>query len=293
MSRVLQNPLASIDQLTCSPSKRDHIPEELEDDLRNFGAELIQCAGILLKLPQVAMASAQVLFQRFFFMASFKDFNIVEIGMGALFLAAKVEESAIRMTHLVTVYDHLIRRAQHRSTSPPLDAFSQQNKSGTHQHSHFIPLYYLYIFKRAYEFKAMTIAAEMQLLKQLGFNVQVQLPYSLMINYLRILGLEDHESVPSRAWNYVNDSLRTIVHVAYSPEVTAVTSIWLSCRDEQIKLPIDPGNEWWLLFDVKESDIKTVAEQIKKLYYQPLDRQRLPLTTEQVQDWITPQNKLD
>ncbi|CAO3586245.1 unnamed protein product [Absidia cylindrospora] len=271
MSRVLQNPLASIDQLTCSPFRRDHIPEELEDDLRNFGAELIQCAGILLKLPQVAMASAQVLFQQFFFMASFKDFNIVEIGMGALFLAAKVEESAIRMTYLVTVYDHLIRRAQHCSTLPPLDAFSQ----------------------RAYDFKAMTITAEMQLLKQLGFNVQVQLPYSLMINYLRILGLEDHESVPSRAWNYVNDSLRTIVHVAYSPQVTAVTSIWLSCRDEQIKLPIDPGNEWWLLFDVKESDIKTVAERIKKLYYQPLDRQRIPLTTEQVQDWMASQNKLD
>jgi hypothetical protein len=50
MSRVLQNPLASIDQLTCTPSRRDHIPEQLEDDLRNFGAELIQCAGILLKL---------------------------------------------------------------------------------------------------------------------------------------------------------------------------------------------------------------------------------------------------
>ncbi|KAI8343468.1 cyclin-like protein [Chlamydoabsidia padenii] len=260
MSRVLQNPLASIDQLVCTPSNRDHIPEQLEDDLRNFGAELIQSAGILLKLPQVAMATAQVLFQRFFFMASLSEFNIVEIGLGALFLASKVEESVVRLTHLVTVYDHLIRKAQQTSTMPPLDAFSQ----------------------RAFDLKTMTINAEMHLLKQLGFNVQVQLPYSLMINYLRILGLEDHESVPGRAWNYVNDSLRTIVHVAYSPQVTAVASIWLSCRDEQIKLPIDPGNEWWLLFDVKEIDIMTVAARIKRLYHQPLNRQRLPLTTEQV-----------
>ncbi|KAI8093431.1 cyclin-L1 [Halteromyces radiatus] len=264
MSRVLENPLASLDQLTCTPSQHDNIPEQLEDDLRNFGAELIQSAGILLKLPQVAMATAQVLFQRFFFMASLKNFDIIEIGMGALFLASKVEESTIRMTHLITVYDHLIRLAQKRSTSSPLDAFSQ----------------------RAYDLKAKTITAEMYILKQLGFNVQVQLPYSLMINYLRILGLEDHESVPTRAWNYLNDSLRTILHVAYTPQVIAVTSIWLSCRDEHIKLPIDPGHEWWLLFDVKENDIKTAAARIRRLYYQPLDRENLPLTIQQVKDWI-------
>jgi hypothetical protein len=71
--------------------------------------------------------------------------------------------------------------------------------------------------------------------------------------------------------------------VAYPPKVTAVASIWLSCRDEQIKLPIEPGNEWWLLFDVKEIDIMTVAVRIKRLYHQALDRQRIPLTIDQVQ----------
>ncbi|CAO3644420.1 unnamed protein product [Cunninghamella echinulata] len=132
----------------------------------------------------------------------------------------------------------------------------------------------------------MTITAEMQILKLLGFNVQVQLPYSLMINYLRILGLEDDKTIPTLAWNYLNDSLRTIVHVVYPPQVIAVASIWISCRDQQIKLPTEKGNEWWLLFDVNESDVTTVAILIKQLYLQPINRSTLPLTINQLQDCI-------
>lgn len=51
----------------------------------------------------------------------------------------------------------------------------------------------------------MAIAAEMQILRKLGFIVHVQLPYNLMINYLRILDLEDNEVITKRAWNYLND----------------------------------------------------------------------------------------
>ncbi|KAG2196764.1 hypothetical protein INT47_009655 [Mucor saturninus] len=185
MSVALNNPLASLEQLETTVSRKDGITEELEEDLRNLGSELIESAGILLKLPQVAMATAQVLFQRFFYMASLKEFGIVEIGMGALFLASKLEECFVRMTHLITVYDILIRRLKGQSTKSPLDAFSQ----------------------RAYNLKTMAIGAEMQILRKLGFIVHVQLPYNLMVNYLRILDLEDHASVPKRAWNYLNDGL--------------------------------------------------------------------------------------
>lgn len=47
--------------------------------------------------------------------------------------------------------------------------------------------------------------AEMQILKRLGFNVHVQLPYGLMINYLQALNLTEHDKIPNRAWSYLND----------------------------------------------------------------------------------------
>lgn len=44
------NPVASLEQLECTPSSEDGFSPELEEDLRNFGCELIQTAGILLRL---------------------------------------------------------------------------------------------------------------------------------------------------------------------------------------------------------------------------------------------------
>ncbi|KAI8368446.1 cyclin-like protein [Choanephora cucurbitarum] len=255
MSVALKNPLASLEQLEVTISRRDGISEELEEDLRHLGAELIQSAGILLKLPQVAMATAQVLFQRFFYMASLKEFGIVEIGMGALFLASKLEECFVRMTHLITVYDLLTRRIKNQSIKTPLDAFSQ----------------------KAYTMKDMAIAAEMQILRKLGFIVHVQLPYNLMINYLRILGLEEHRAITRRAWNYLNDGLRTTIYVTHEPSTIACAAIWLACLEESVKLPTDLGKEWWLLFDVDSVHFKNAAAHIKRLYYRKLDKANLPL----------------
>jgi hypothetical protein len=47
----------------------------LFQDLRYLGCELIQSGAILLKLPQVAAATAQILFQRFYYQKSFVKNN--------------------------------------------------------------------------------------------------------------------------------------------------------------------------------------------------------------------------
>lgn len=102
--------------------------------------------------------------------------------MAALFLSSKTEESLVRISHLTLVYNYLIQKARQQDTVP-LDAFSQQ----------------------AYDMKNDLVVAEMQILKHLAFDVSVQLPYGLMVNYLRILGFEDHPEVPNKAWGYLND----------------------------------------------------------------------------------------
>ena len=49
----LENCLLSEDRLSCTPSSLDGLDPETEMDLRILGCELIQTAGILLRLPQV------------------------------------------------------------------------------------------------------------------------------------------------------------------------------------------------------------------------------------------------
>lgn len=50
---TLENCLVPVDKLSPTPSENDGIEKEVEMDLRILGCELIQTAGILLKLPQV------------------------------------------------------------------------------------------------------------------------------------------------------------------------------------------------------------------------------------------------
>lgn len=72
------------EKLSPTPSFLDGLDAETEFDLRYIGCELIQDAGILLKLPQVAMATAQVLYQRYFYSKSFVRY-VYEVRIVYLF----------------------------------------------------------------------------------------------------------------------------------------------------------------------------------------------------------------
>ncbi len=63
-----------------------------------------------------------------------------------------------------------------------------------------------YFSQTFYDLKDALVVGEMQILKRLGFNVRVQLPYGTMINYLQVLGLAGHDEVPQSCWNYLNDA---------------------------------------------------------------------------------------
>lgn len=156
------------------------------------------------------MATAQVLFHRFWYVTSMKQFGIgvgysntsmqdlsaylllQDVGMGALYLASKLEECPLRMRDLINVYDLLLARAKHNLTSSDPSTFQYDPMS--------------YFSQTFYDLKDALVVAEMQILKRLGFNVQVQLPYGTMVNYLQVLGLTEREGVPQKAWSYLNDA---------------------------------------------------------------------------------------
>ncbi len=116
--------------------------------------------------------------------------------MGALYLASKLEECPIRMRDLINVYDLLLQRTSHtlasRTSHTPKPDFK------------YVPM--SYFGNTFYELKDALVVAEMQILKRLGFQVHVVLPYNTLVNYLRVLGLTSHEEVCERAWGYLNDA---------------------------------------------------------------------------------------
>ncbi|KAJ1726539.1 hypothetical protein LPJ61_005118 [Coemansia biformis] len=257
MRLSLRNPLLTPGQIAASPSQRRGLPAELESDMRAYGCHLVQAAGTVLRLPQPVMASAQVLLQRFYYVAALQDFPLLATVLGALFLACKVEESPQTIRNIINVLDIVVKRDR---GLPEIvtDGYDTEY----------------------YGMKNDMVIAELQILRRLGFNVQVELPYGLLVNYLRSLELTDQQRVPQLAWNYLNDLLRTPVYLCFQPETIACGAIYLAAHECRVCLPTSPP--WWSLFDANGEDVVMVAKATRAFYLRALPRV-MPLTDDELQ----------
>nr|XP_018261434.1 cyclin-dependent protein kinase regulator [Kwoniella dejecticola CBS 10117]OBR83592.1 cyclin-dependent protein kinase regulator [Kwoniella dejecticola CBS 10117] len=265
------HPLATLNQITNTPSAKDGVPKEVEDDLRTAGCMLIQEAGVMLGLPQNTMATAQVIFHRFYYVSSLYSFGVNDISISSLFLSTKLCETPIRLRDLINTYLFLLARIQYLLNLPPDTAFRSNPLEQDPIWDGFtfeIPGFHDGVF---WEWKDVITASEMQILKRLGFNMQVDLPYSHMINYLKILDLVFEDEVAQVCWSILNDMLMTPMYAIHPPHTLACAAILLATRLLRISLP----TEWYILFDAEYEDIWSCSCHVMKLYHDwGLDRPR-------------------
>ncbi|XP_041919217.1 cyclin-L1a isoform X1 [Alosa sapidissima] len=237
---TIDNSLIPEERLSPTPSMLDGLDLHTETDLRILGCEVLQSAGILLRLPQVAMATGQVLFHRFFYSKSFVKHSFEIVAMACINLASKIEEAPRRVRDVINVFHHLRQIRGKRSASPLV---LDQNYINT---------------------KNQVIKAERRILKELGFCVHVKHPHKIIVMYLQVLECEKNRTLVQTAWNYMNDSLRTNVFVRFQAETIACACIYLAARALQIALPSRP--HWYLLFGATEEEIKEICITTLKLY---------------------------
>ncbi|KAJ1680373.1 hypothetical protein EV182_000155 [Spiromyces aspiralis] len=206
------------------------------------------------------MATAQVLLNRLFYVASLAEIDLQSAVLGALLLASKVEEVPIRMRDIIIVVDMLIKR----------DRRYPMNVLETHCEEYL-------------SMKDDMVNGELFILRSLGFNVRVQLPYGMMVTYLRSLGLANHEIIPQMSWNYLNDGLRSNVYVCYQPQAIACAAIFLAARQCGVKLTT--GVPWWEVFDTNERDMLNIARTIMRLYFEP-QQQLVPLNQDELKFYL-------
>lgn len=237
---TLQNCLLPDEAFVQTPSQADGLDIETETDLRILGCELIQTAGILLKMPQVAMATGQVYVQRFYYSKSFVRYPMEIMAMGSIYLASKIEEKPCRIRDVINVFHHIKQVRAQKPISP------------------------LLLDNNYIELKNQVIKAERRILKELGFCVHVKHPHKLIVVYLQLLSYEKNKQLMQLSWNYMNDALRTDVFVRFQPETIACACIYLTAR--KIGLPLPNNPHWFSLFSVKEEDIQDVCMRILRLY---------------------------
>ncbi|XP_065133156.1 cyclin-L1 isoform X3 [Paramisgurnus dabryanus] len=172
---AIDSSIVGEERLSTTPSMLDGLDHETETDVRILGCELIQSAGILLRMPQVAMATGQVLFQRFFYSKSFIKHNFEIVAMACMNLASKIEETPRRVRDVINVFHHLKQGKGKKSTPLVLD----QNYINT---------------------KNQVIKAERRVLKELGFCVHVKHPHKIIVMYLQVLECEKNQMLVQTAW---------------------------------------------------------------------------------------------
>uniref|UniRef100_A0A915C191 Cyclin-like domain-containing protein n=1 Tax=Parascaris univalens TaxID=6257 RepID=A0A915C191_PARUN len=237
----------SLAKLENPPSLADGLDRQTEQDLRYLGCEIIQSGAILLRIPQVAAATAQILYQRFYYQRSFVRQHFESTVMACLLLASKIEEAPRRPRDVINVFHRLEHLHGKRTESKK-----------------YVPM----VLDRNYlDLKNQVIKAERKLLNALGFVVHVRHPHKLIYAYLLALGALDNHELMQKAWSYMNDGLRADIFLRYRPETIACACIYLAARtiSKPVALPQQPF-PWFEAFDASDRDVKAISLILLKLY---------------------------
>ncbi|KRY47550.1 Cyclin-L2, partial [Trichinella britovi] len=242
VSITLENPILPAEILSNPPSLADGMDYETERAVRFCGCDLIQRASILLRLPQVAAATGQIIFHRFFYARSFLRCTFDYVCMACIYLASKIEESPRRIRDVINVFHQLKQR--------------RMIKQGLLSENKILPcaLDHRYVF-----LKNEVIKAERRILKELGFCVHVKHPHKLIYVFLKALNTLDN-------LNFMNDSLRSDVFLRYAPETIACACVYMAARAYSIPMPLE--KPWWRLFNASDREIYDICFRILGLYRQ-------------------------
>lgn len=117
-----------------------------------------------------------------------------------------------------------------------------------------------YVSEGTYQEQRLRITKlELNILRTLGFETQVALPYTLCINYLQTLDVFANSSsagkkLARRAFAHLNTALLSpqLLYLTHQPPSLATAAIYLAAREKGVKLPED---EWWEVFDCEREDL--------------------------------------
>jgi len=234
MGAFLSYPLFGEMSSTRIPASADPTQDAKRSEICAF----VQKLGIVLKVPQITIASAIVFFHRFYCKYSFEEKNIESVAYACLFLASKVEESPIKLRDLIQIMYQEKKKMKVSVDSPEFNYWRKE-----------------------------ILEKERNVLQTLGFDFQIEHPYSNMLAKVKQLQHEHQKRLAQFSWNFINDSLRTTLCIQYDPKDIASTSIYLASKYLQSSCSVK-GGDWLDVLDCPMETIERISNQILDLYDQ-------------------------
>ncbi|KAL2854362.1 hypothetical protein BJY01DRAFT_231941 [Aspergillus pseudoustus] len=235
------------EELTRAPSQLDGMKIEQENISRSKGVSFITQVGIMLKLPQLTLATAAVYFHRFFMRYSMVDLpqrpgmHPYPIAATSLFLATKVEENVRRMRELVVACCRVAQK------QPNLVVDEQS--------------------KEFWRWRDNILHHEDLLLEALCFDLQLEQPYRVLYDFLLYFRVNEDKNIRNAAWAFINDSMFTVLCLQFPARVIAAAALYAAARHCDICFEDDNrGRSWWEQIDVDLIEVRRACTRMAELY---------------------------
>jgi cyclin T len=207
--------LSQRDLLSCPSVEAGMEFEEIER-LSAKSADFIQRAGTELRLPQMTIATALIFFHRHFTVKSFAGTDHFTLAIAACFLAGKVEDTPKKLKDTVMTMQKLRLRAENPTEEESLWPPPSSSGKKPEETSEYLRV------------KKDVLQMELELMKTLNFDLNVEHSYKYVLAYAKQLGAE--RDLAQVAWNFCNDSLRTRLCVQYQAKPLAAGAIFLAAK---------------------------------------------------------------
>lgn len=235
------------EELTRTPSQLDGMKLEAEHMSRFKGVNFITQVGIMLKLPQLTIATAAVFLHRFFMRFSMVDLpsrpgmHPYAVAATSLFLATKVEENVRRMRELVVACCRVGQK--------------QPNLLVDEQSKDF------------WKWRDTILHNEDLLLESLCFDLQLEQPYRLLYDFICFFALNENKSLRNASWAFVNDSMFTVLCLQFPARTIGAAALYAALRHCDISIADDDlGRPWWEQIDVDLGEMRSACSRLAQLY---------------------------
>jgi len=239
-------------ELLLTPSILAGLTPQKERESRGKGVNFILQVGIMLKLPQITLATASVFLHRFFMRHSMVDdkrdperpkpaMHYYSVAATALFLATKVEENCRKMKELVVA---CVRVAQKN----PGKVVDEQDKE-------------------YWRWRDTILQLEDLLLESLCFDLTLDSPYKTLFDLLLYFGEGNNKRLRNAAWAFVNDSCLTMLCLLFSSRTIAASALYAAARHCDIRFADDAeGRPWWEVAGVELRSVRKACNYMAGVY---------------------------
>jgi hypothetical protein len=162
-----------------------------------------------------------------------------ETAATALFLATKVEENMRKFGEIVAA---CVRAAQ------------KNLQMEVHKDS-----------KEFWRWKDCILNKEEYLLESICFDLAVEVPYNLLMEYTAKLGVQTRYLI-RMGWTFINDSTLTMLCVLYPCRTIAAAALYCAAKHTGIEFPDQNGQPWWEVIGEDILDIKKASNYMAQIY---------------------------